>query len=58
MNLFKTLDEKNRKIFFWFGMLFLISLTSFSLGYFISLKFNRTPIVIEQLQERGNNQTP
>jgi len=48
MDKFKNWYETNKKILIWFGVLFLVSFTSFTLGYFISERFNRAPIIIEK----------
>ena len=37
----------NKKILFWFGILFLVSFSSFSLGYFLGARLNHAPIIIE-----------
>lgn len=48
MESLKNWAEANKKFLFWFGILLLVSFTSFSLGYFISARFNHAPIIIEE----------
>jgi hypothetical protein len=49
----KSWLEENKKLLLWALILFLVGITSFSLGYYVNNKFSHAPIIIEKQSDNA-----